>query len=89
MPFLYNASGKQVTPSVRGQLIEGGRARDNNGRRFVKRKEGIDIVLEPVKSLEAYLKVQVPNDDNEKVVFDRSEGDSVEEGDETENDFNV
>ena len=67
-PWLYDASGKQVTPSIKGQKIEAGRARDNNARRFAKQKGGLYVVLNPVKSPEKYMKIPAlteEDDDND------------------------
>jgi hypothetical protein len=57
--------GRQVTPSVRDQPVEEGRAKDNNARRFVKKVDGIHWVYERIKSPEAYMKVQVPQTGND------------------------
>jgi len=65
MSWLTDSHGKQVTPSIKGQLIEEGRARDNNARRFVKKREGIYVVLEPIKNPEEYAKVQIYDDEGD------------------------
>jgi hypothetical protein len=52
--------GRQVTPSVRNQQIEEGRAKENNARRFVRKLDGIYWVYELIKSPEEYMKIQVP-----------------------------
>jgi hypothetical protein len=51
---------------VADQPIEGGRARENNAKRFVKKRVGLYVVLEPVKNPEAYWKVQEPADNDEE-----------------------
>ena len=55
--WLHGGPRGQPTPSVRDQPIEEGRAKDNNAARFVKKREGLYVVLEPVKNPEAYMKV--------------------------------
>ncbi|TAQ87960.1 hypothetical protein B7494_g3729 [Chlorociboria aeruginascens] len=47
--WLNDAMGNQITPSVKNQPIEEGRARENNARRFEKKLEGIYVVLTPKK----------------------------------------
>jgi len=47
--FLTDLSGRQVTPAVTGQRIEEGSAKENNARRFRRRREGVHMVLEPVR----------------------------------------
>jgi len=47
-PWLFDANGNQVTPSVENIPIESGHPRHNNARRFVKKLEGIHVVLIPV-----------------------------------------
>lgn len=46
------------------QPIEEGHARENNARRFVKKRMGLYVILEPVKNPEAYWKVQGFGDDD-------------------------
>lgn len=41
-----------MTPSVKDQPIEEGRARVNNAGRFRKKREGLYIVLEPIQDEE-------------------------------------
>jgi hypothetical protein len=61
---LNDEDGRQVTPSVKNQPIEEGRAKDNNARRFVRKIDGIHWIYERIKSPEAYMKVQVPQTGN-------------------------
>jgi hypothetical protein len=58
-----------VTPSVKNQPVEEGRARVNNAGRFRKKREGLYVVLEPIQDPEVYLKMKNPDND---------EGDEVE-----------
>jgi hypothetical protein len=60
--WLHGGPKGQLTPSVRDQPIEEGRAKDNNARRFVKKREGLYVVLEPVKNPEAYMNVDYDDD---------------------------
>ncbi|KAG9248637.1 hypothetical protein BJ878DRAFT_487159 [Calycina marina] len=53
-PWLFNASGKQIIASIRGQAVEDGKANNNNEKRFEKVREGVHLVLKPVKNPEAY-----------------------------------
>jgi hypothetical protein len=71
---LKDKDGRQVTPSVKDQPIEEGRARDNNARRFVRKIDGIEYVYERIKSPEAYRKVQAPPNDI------TSDGDDEDDG---------
>lgn len=50
--YLMDSNGREVTPSVKDQRIEEGRAKDNNEKRFRKKREGIHIVLEKIKPTE-------------------------------------
>jgi hypothetical protein len=65
LSWLTDANGTQVTPSVEDQPIEEGRARENNAKRFVKKRAGLYVVLEPVKAPETYLKLPSYSDDDE------------------------
>ncbi|KAH8816324.1 hypothetical protein F5884DRAFT_218005 [Xylogone sp. PMI_703] len=47
MKWLFDSEGRQVTPSVNGQLIEEGDARENNRMRFVWKRVGVDYILVP------------------------------------------
>ncbi|KAE9380281.1 hypothetical protein N431DRAFT_361804 [Stipitochalara longipes BDJ] len=58
-PWLKDEDGRQVTPSVRNQPIEEGRAKENNARRFVRKIDGIHWIYERIRSPEAYTQVQV------------------------------
>jgi hypothetical protein len=43
---------------VKDQPIEEGHARENNAKRFMKKRVGLYVILEPVKNPEAYWKLQ-------------------------------
>lgn len=60
MQWLLDKNGRQVTPSVKDQPIEGGRAKDNNARRHKRKFDGIGYIYERVKSPEGDKKVQTP-----------------------------
>lgn len=64
-PWLKDKDGRQVTPSVKDQPIEEGRAKDNNARRFVRKIDGIHYIYERIRSPEAYMKVQAPPSDGD------------------------
>ncbi|RFU34547.1 hypothetical protein B7463_g1794, partial [Scytalidium lignicola] len=51
--WLLDSEGCQVTPSVKGQLIEEGDARENNRMRFVWKRVGVDYILIPREPDEA------------------------------------
>ena len=61
---MKDKDGRQVTPSVKDQPIEEGRARDNNARRFVRKIDGIHYIYERIKSPEVYRKAQNPPSDS-------------------------
>lgn len=63
--WLNDAEGNQVTPSVENQPVERGKASVNNAKRFIKKREGIYVVLEPVKDPEAYMKFPVDDGDSD------------------------
>jgi hypothetical protein len=44
---------------VKGQEIEMGVARENNARRFKKKREGMYVILEPIETLDSYMKAVV------------------------------
>lgn len=56
--WLMDNNGRQVTPSVKDQPIEGGRAKDNNAKRFTRKVEGIYWVYERIESPKAHMKAQ-------------------------------
>jgi len=53
-PWLNDANGNQVIESIENQKTEGGKAAVNNEKRFEKVRQGIYIILEPVKNKAAY-----------------------------------
>lgn len=55
----------QATPSVKNQPEEGGRARDNNAARFLKKEEGLYVVLVPIENPEAYMKTDYGDDNDD------------------------
>jgi hypothetical protein len=55
--WVHGVDERQVTPSVRDQPIEDGRAKDNNAARFVKKREGLYVVLVPIEKPEACMKI--------------------------------
>jgi hypothetical protein len=57
-PWLIDNNGHHVTPSVKDQLIEEGRAKDNNAKRFNRKVEGIYWVYERIESPKAHMKAQ-------------------------------
>lgn len=61
--WLYGGPKGQATPSIRDQPIQEGRAKENNAARFLKKRDGLYVVLEPVKNPEAYMKVDYDDDD--------------------------
>ncbi|RQM08802.1 hypothetical protein DH86_00002934, partial [Scytalidium sp. 3C] len=48
--WLLDSEGRQVTPSIKNQLIEEGDARENNRMRFVWKRVGVDYILVPRES---------------------------------------
>lgn len=66
--WLFDESGKQVTPSVDKQPTESGYAKLNNKKRFVKRRDSDgEVYIVPIGS-EAYGKVQESTDYDDKEV---------------------
>ncbi len=57
-PWLMDNNGRHITPSVKDQLIEEGRAKDNNAKRFNRKVEGIYWVYERIESPKAHVKAQ-------------------------------
>jgi hypothetical protein len=57
-PWLMDHNGRHVTPSVKDQPIEEGRAKDNNAKRFNRKVEGIYWVYERIESPKAHVKAQ-------------------------------
>jgi hypothetical protein len=57
---------------VKNQPVEGGRASENNAKRFIKKRQGIYVVLEPVKNPEAYMKFNA--DGNNDIDGDDKDG---------------
>jgi hypothetical protein len=47
-PWLFDENGKQVTPSIDGLPLEDGHPTDNNAKRFMKKREGLYVVMVPV-----------------------------------------
>jgi hypothetical protein len=65
-----------VTPSVKDQPIEEGRAKDNNARRFLRQIDGVDYIYERIRSPEAYMKVQAPPSDGDDEDDNQMDGSS-------------
>jgi len=53
-PWLYDQNGNQIIDSIEGQKIEDGKPAKNNEKRFERVRQGIHVVLRPVKNPEAY-----------------------------------
>jgi hypothetical protein len=53
-PWLYDANGKQVTPLLDGLPTEEGHPKENNAKRFMKKREGLHVVLVPIETPEAF-----------------------------------
>jgi len=53
-PWLFDKDGNQVIDSVEGQQIEDGKPAENNDKRFKRVRNGIHVVLQPVKNPDAY-----------------------------------
>lgn len=60
--FASGGEDQQVTPSVRTQPLEGGRAKVNNAARFRRQRDGLYVVLVPVENPAAYMKADDDND---------------------------
>jgi hypothetical protein len=56
-PWLYGASGEQVTPSVKDLPVEEGNALRNNAKRFRKVRYALDVVLEAIENPDDYLEL--------------------------------
>lgn len=52
-PWLFDLNGKQVTPSLESLPIEDGHPKENNTKRFMKKREGLHLVLVPIESSDA------------------------------------
>lgn len=53
-----------MTPSVKNQRLEDGRAKANNAARFERQRDGLYVVLVPVENSEAYMNIEY-DDDND------------------------
>ena len=65
MSYLYDEDGRQVTPLLKSQPEEGGRAKDNNAARFRKQRDGLYVILVPIDNPEAYMKIEYEDDNDD------------------------